>query len=417
MIEPPACGGSDVGVVVLGGYVNALGVVRSLAARGWTVAVITSQPFDIAHHSRHVVAHISAPWLDREPDRLLELLLKQRHRWQGWVLLPTHDGALGGLSRHRPTLSRYFRVAAPSWDVAHRVLDKQLMGEAGLAAGLSLPQDFGLASPQCWERTDLLFPLLVKPVHGHLFFSRFHRKLFLVRNRQQLREAVDLVRAAGLTCQLQEWIQGPDDQIYCHCLHVDRNGSASPGLTVRKRRQSPSGFGVARVATLTPTPPELAEATLHLARHLGWHGPVIAEFKVDPRDGSFRFIEVNGRLVLYNTLLERGGLSLPALVVADQLGLPPPAVVPVPWDGHWIHLHADLFHSLLELRRGSISLVDMIAPYRRSWMEAVWQADDPLPFLLQWSRTIGEIGGALLQGGYRRLAGSREVTGSGGRSS
>jgi D-aspartate ligase len=417
MMEPVACGGLGVGVVVLGGYVNALGVVRSLAATGRPVAVITGQPFDMAHRSRHVVAHLAAPWLDREPERLLALLLKQRHRWEGWVLLPSHDGALEALSRHRDALCRHYRVAAPPWSVTRRLLDKGLMGEAARAAGLRPPEDFGLAKDGCWERQDLTFPLVVKPLHGHLFFSRFQRKLFLVNNCRELRQAAELAGAAGLACQLQEWIQGADDQIVCHCLYVDRHGVASPGVTVRKRRQSPQGFGVARVASLMPTPPGLAEATLRLVRHLGWQGPVSAEFKVDPRDGSFRFIEINGRLVLYNTLLERGGLNLPALVIADHLELTPPAVLPVPWEGHWIHLHADLFHALLELRRGSITLPSLLAPYRRAWMEAVWRADDPLPFLLQWARTLREIGWALLQGRYGRLVASREVQGPGGRSS
>ena len=45
------------GVVVLGGYVNALGLVRALAARGIPTAVVSNKPFDIAHLSRCVSAH------------------------------------------------------------------------------------------------------------------------------------------------------------------------------------------------------------------------------------------------------------------------------------------------------------------------------------------------------------------------
>lgn len=386
------------GVVVLGGYVNALGVVRSLAARGWPVAVITSQPFDIAHRSRQAEVHAAAPWHDDEPERLVDLLLRRHRSWEGWVLLPTHDGALSTLSRHQATLSRHYRVAAPAWSVTRRLLDKQLMGEAALAAGLRVPMDFGPATDGCWERHGLEFPLLVKPCQGHLFFARFQRKLFQVHDREGLRRRVESTLAEGLVCRLQEWIPGSDDQIYTHSLYVNRQGVASPGVSVRKHRQSPAGFGVTRVATIVPDPPGLAEATLELVRQLDLRGPATAEFKRDPRDGQFRFLEINGRMVLYNTLLEKGGLSMAALAVADQLGIPVEPVVPTPWEGHWIHLHADLLHSLMELQRRSISLRDVLQPYRRRWVEAVWAADDPLPFLLQWSRTAGQAGRALLLG-------------------
>jgi predicted ATP-grasp superfamily ATP-dependent carboligase len=386
------------GVVVLGGYVNALGVVRALVASGWPVAVITSKPFDIAHRSRHVVAHAAAPWLDDEPGRLVELLLQRCRSWEGWVLLPTNDGALSALSQHRATLSRHYRVAAPPWAVARQLLDKQLMGEAAMAAGLRIPRDLGPATTGCWERAGLEFPLLVKPQQGHLFFARFHRKLFRVEDREELRRAVELVDAAGLNCRLHEWIPGPDEQIYSHTVYVNREGVASPGVSVRKRRQSPAVFGVARVATIVPDPPGLAEATLALVRQLGLCGPATAEFKLDPRDGQFRFMEINGRMVLFNTLLKKGGLDLAALAVADQLGIPIAPVVPNPWDGHWVNLHADLLHSLLEMRRRSISLSAVLQPYRGRWAEAVWAADDPVPFLLQWGRTAGEAGRALLRG-------------------
>lgn len=412
MTEPVAPLRSDVGVVILGGYVNALGAVRTLAASGWPVAVITTQPFDIAHRSRHVVAHAAAPWLDEDPQRLVELLLQRRRAWEGWVLLPTNDGALSALSQHRATLSQHFRVAAPPWAVTRQLVDKHLMGEAARDAGLRVPKDLGPASDGCWERPGLLFPLLVKPQQGHLFFARFHRKLFLVRDRDALRQAVGLAATADLACRLQEWIPGPDAQIYSHSVYVNREGVISPGVSMRKHRQSPAGVGVARVATIVPDPPGLGEATQALVRRLGLRGPATAEFKLDPRDGQFRFLEINGRMVLYNTLIARGGLNLAALTVADHLGIPTDPAAPTAWDGHWIHLHADLLHSLLEMTRKSIRLDAVLRPYRGPWTEAVWAADDPLPFLLQWARTARDATGALLQGRLGTLLSSTAATGT-----
>jgi len=45
------------GAIVIGGYVNGLGLVRALAARGIPAAVVSTRPYDVAHLSRSCVAH------------------------------------------------------------------------------------------------------------------------------------------------------------------------------------------------------------------------------------------------------------------------------------------------------------------------------------------------------------------------
>jgi predicted ATP-grasp superfamily ATP-dependent carboligase len=74
------------GAVVIGGYINGLGVVRALAARAVPVAVVTTRPFDIAHLSRHVSGHAAALDVDEEPERLVELLERRASDWRGWAL-------------------------------------------------------------------------------------------------------------------------------------------------------------------------------------------------------------------------------------------------------------------------------------------------------------------------------------------
>ncbi len=120
----------------------------------------------------------------------------------------------------------------------------------------------------------------------------------------------------------------------------------------------------------------------------------VAEFKLDPRDGRFRFMEVNGRSVIYNGLLRRAGLDLAGLAWSDQVcGQPEPAR-PNGWPGVWIHLHADVLYSLLYRRYDRVAFADFLAPYRRPKIDAVWSATDPFPFITQWSRTArtGAVG-------------------------
>jgi predicted ATP-grasp superfamily ATP-dependent carboligase len=104
----------------------------------------------------------------------------------------------------------------------------------------------------------------------------------------------------------------------------------------------------------------------------------VAEFKRDPRDGTLRFIEVNGRSVVYNALLRRAGLDLAGLAWDGK-----PARTNG-WRGVWVNLHADLLYAVLRERLGPR---EFLAPYRRPTVEAVWSRSDPRPFTAQWAWT------------------------------
>jgi predicted ATP-grasp superfamily ATP-dependent carboligase len=182
-------------------------------------------------------------------------------------------------------------------------------------------------------------------------------------------------------------VPGPDDRLYVHCTYVDARGVAQPGMTVRKLRQSPPSFGVARVAEIVDDIPELRDATQALLRQLDFRSGIAAvEFKHDPRDGRFRFIEVNGRSILCNALLHRAGLDLAGLAWSEHATGRRERQQPSSWRGVWVNLHADLLYSAIR-NDERLGFAEFAAPYRRPLVEAVWSARDPWPFLAQWGRS------------------------------
>ncbi len=373
--------------IVVGGYVNALGVVRSLAARGVESAVVTTQPFDIAHRSRWACAHDHIGDLDERPDSLLEALERRVREWAGAVVIPTNDGALAALAAHHERLSASYRLAAPTSDVAQYFLDKKKMLAVASDVGIDTPRCYGPATAATAALTDIAFPVLVKPDAGHRFFARIECKVFSARDRAELTRAITLMREAGLDGQVFDLVPGADDRIVAYCTYVDARSEPRGGVTVRKLRQSPPFFGVARVAEIAPHDAELRDATLAIVRRTGFRGIATAEFKRDARDGRYRFIEINARAVVYNSLLRKAGLDTAGLVWSEHAhGRAEPSVAS-DWRGVWIHLHADLLYSLLYRRHDPISLGDFLAPYRRKKVYAVWSVADPNPFATQWSRT------------------------------
>jgi predicted ATP-grasp superfamily ATP-dependent carboligase len=373
---------------VIGGYVNGLGMVRALAAHGIPVAVVTTKPYDIAHRSRFVVAHRAVVGLEEHPEALLEVLDGWSRERAGWLVLPTNDEALVALSRHRERLAAHYRVAAPPFSVVRQLVDKSLLLDAARACGIAVPHRYAAATLDAVDDAGLRFPVLVKPIAGYRFFARFGCKLFVARDRDELRRSVERLRAAGLEGEIFDLVPGADDRLYAYCTYIGESGEAAPGVTVRKLRQSPPFFGVARVAEVVEPIAELRAATVAVLRRIGFRGIASAEFKLDPRDGRFRFLEVNGRVVLYNGLLRAAGLDLAALAWAEHVGGAPPTPAADGWRGVWINVHADLLYAILARRDERLGVRALIEPYSRPRVDAVWSSHDPYPFLAQWAHSL-----------------------------
>lgn len=375
------------GAVVIGGYINGLSLVRSLAARGIPTAVITTKPFDLAQYSRLAAEHESVDGLEDDPERLVEILERRAPDWRGRTLFPANDEALETLARFHERLSSNYRLVAPPWEIACSFLDKAQMSNAASSAGLSMPHCYGPADRATAAGAGLRFPVLVKPDAGHRFFARFGVKLFAAADRAQLESCLGRIEGTGLACRLFDMVPGEDSQIFAYCTYVDRNGEPAPGLTIHKLRQNPPLFGSARVAEVCAGQPGLREATVELLRRIRFRGIAAAEFKLDPRDGVFRFLEVNGRSVMYNGLLRRAGLDLAGHAWSDYVGDTPRPAVPAGWPGVWINLHADLLYAVLPSHGRRVPFAELAAPYRRPIMESIWSAHDPRPFLVQWGRS------------------------------
>jgi predicted ATP-grasp superfamily ATP-dependent carboligase len=376
------------GVVVIGGHINGLGIIRSFRAQRIPVAVILTKRHDFAQYSRCISGYDRAFGIAEDPQQLSEVLDRRSSQWGGWALFPANDEALAALVHNRQHLECSHAIFAPPAEIASYFLDKERMLNIAGSTGIPMPLCYGPADKSALHRQDIRFPVIVKPVIGYLFFEHFGFKVMVAENREELAQAISRIERAGIRCQIYDIIPGSDSRIYCCCVYMGRDGTPQAILTVRKLRQSPPFFGVARVAEIVPDNACMAEATVELLRRINFRGIASAEYKLDPRDETFRFLEVNGRSVIYNPLLRKAGMDVAGLTWADYIEGRTYKAKPRHWPGIWINLHADLLYSMLRRHKEKLSLRDFLTPYLRPKVEAVWAARDPLPFLIQWTRTF-----------------------------
>jgi predicted ATP-grasp superfamily ATP-dependent carboligase len=377
------------GAVVVGGGVNALGAVRALAENGVPVCVVCNlRSADLAYHSRHVSEHHWPTKLGGGSEAILDLLEHRAPAWRGWALFPTNDGALELLSRNRDRLSKDYAPTFPSWEIVRGIVDKQGTYEAAARAGIELPLSYGSARLDRVRGKAFDYPLVIKPSEGPAFYRHFGKKLLLARDESELLAALEKVEASGLSCELLDFVPGPDRQIFHYQIYMDRDGGPVGGFALRKLRQSPPYFGVARAAE-TAFAPELREQTVELLRELGWWGMASAAYKLDPRDGRYRLMEVNGRCCKSHGLARRAGINYALLAYGESvLGESGSGVEPNGWQGAWLHLHADLLYTARWSGREELDWADFRRSYSGPKTYAVWSARDPKPFLAEWGGTL-----------------------------
>jgi D-aspartate ligase len=375
------------GAIVIGGYANGVSALRGLARAGVRTAVILTKSHDVAQHSRY--AHETHRVLDLQerPDGLIELLQRQTKQWSGWAIIPTNDYALTALARHRELLSRWYRVTVPHQEIVRRVVDKGETYRLAREVGVDVPRSYGPASQMTASREDISYPVVVKPLESALFWETFGKKLIVARDRAELRAAVTQMQLTGTEAEVFDLVPGPDSRFFNYTVYLDRRSQPVAEFSFRKLRKAPPFYGVARAAEVADIP-ELREPTIALLQRMGWQGMASAEYKLDPRDGRYRLMEINGRCFLSHGLPTRCGVNYPLLAWREHALGETVSAQPNGWRGVWLHLHADLLYTAVQERGPDWSWGDFIRSYRGPWVDAVWSPGDPMPFLAQWAGTM-----------------------------
>lgn len=381
--SPSSPSAAVAGVVVLGGDYQGLGIVRSLGRRGIPVCVVDDER-SIARFSRYATASEHVPNLRDEAVTVAKLLeLGRRRGLKGWVLFPTRDELVAALSRHRNELEQCFRVPAPPWDVVRWVWDKRNTYQMAQKIGVPTPATWYIREAAELKQIAADPPYVLKPAIKEHFFYATRAKAWRVNSRSELQSAYARASAqAGVgEIMVQELIPGDGRQQFAYCAFF-RQGRALAGMAVCRRRQHPHEFGRASTFVETVEQPELEQLSLRFLRAIGYYGLVELEYKLDPRDGRFKLLDVNGRTWGYHSLGAAAGVDFPYLLYADQLGLPVEECHARP-GVRWLRWATDLPVGVLDILAGRQRWRDYWASVRGADVEAVFSRSDLLPGLVE----------------------------------
>jgi len=341
----------------------------------------------IARFSRYTTHFVHVDDL-RDEHATIENVLAAGRRLglHGWVLYPTREETVAAFSRHRERLESQFRVPTPAWETVRWAWDKRNT--------YRLAEELGIPTPRTWYPADVAgleeiedFPVAIKPAIKERFVYATKAKAWRADNRAELVKRFS--RAAEIVgpgespgeVMVQELIPGDGGQQFAYCAFF-KDGRSLGSMVARRWRQHPPEFGRASTFVETTELPLLETLSELFLRRIEYYGLVELEYKLDPRDGLYKLLDVNPRTWGYHTLGPRAGVDFPYLLFADQLGAaldPCRAASGV----RWIRLVTDLPVGVLEILGGRLDGRSYLRSLRSANTESVFSRDDPLPGLVE----------------------------------
>ena len=373
----------SIGAVVVGGDYQGLGIVRSLGRRKVPVCVIDDER-SIARFSKYTTYFVPVDSLRNEKQTVEHILeIGRRLDLEGWVLYPTREETVAAIARYRSSLTDFFRVPTPAWDITQWFWDKRNTYCRAKELGIPTPSTWYVRDASDLEKIDTDPPFVIKPAIKEHFIYSTKVKAWRANSRAELRELFQ--RAARLVgpgeVMVQSLIPGGGSQQFGYGAFF-KEGRALGSMVVRRARQHPPEFGRSSTYVETIELPLLEDLSERFLRAINYYGLVELEYKLDPRDQQYKLLDVNGRTWGYHTLGFGAGVDFPYMLFADQVGehvelrRGRPGV-------KWIRLITDLPTGIVEIFGGRQNMWTYLRTLTGFHVESVFSREDLLPGLAE----------------------------------
>lgn len=365
-------------VVVAGGNLNGLGVLRSLAREhipAYLMAMTRDCPAAWSRHARFV----RAPRLKGEEfvDSLVRLAIGLKCRP---VLMLTQDASVLTVSAHRRTLEPFYQIELPDAPIVERLSDKLSFDELAARENFPVPRSCAVRSAADLRQLDaLLPPVILKPADKGRAPSGAAERAVRADTLDRARAIATEMLADVSALIVQEWIDGPDSEIYFTFFCVTRDGEPVGLFSGRKLQSNPPAVGSTAICISAPDYAEVLEQETRLfLQRVPYRGLGSLEFKRDVRTGRLLMVEPTvGRTDWQEEIATLCGINLPAIAYWHALGCAPPRTSP-PGASHRYAWRAERQFQLPQEFRANRRVVD-----------GYFRWSDPLPGIYHYAYERG----------------------------
>ncbi|MGP4975301.1 carboxylate--amine ligase [Brachybacterium tyrofermentans] len=258
-------------------------------------------------------------------------LARERGGVRPQLLLANADSLVQLMSDHREQLEPHFVMPILEADVLERLSDKAEFARLCTDHGVATPRteviDLGTPRDADWQppRTELPFPVVMKAARtADMAGVRFEgkKKVWFLETPQELDDLVRAIAAAGYAGRLvvQELIPGDDTAEGSITAYTDAAGRVTLLCSARVLLGEHTPDALGRPAAMITLPfDDALDQARRLLEATGYRGYANFDVKRDPRDGTWKFFEVNPRIGRNNFYVSSAGANVSRFVAADAI--------------------------------------------------------------------------------------------------
>jgi len=311
------------------------------------------------------------------------------------VLFPCTDMNVLFISRYRQKLKEWYHVTLPPPDTVEMMMNKVRFYTYAQKKGFLIPPMRFLNCKADAERAaeELIFPCVLKPPISAIPQWERNSKLkaYKLSTPAELLTVYERTKAwaKDLNLIVQEWVAGPDANLYsCNC-YFDADSQPVATFVARKLRQWPPVTGESSLGE-EYRDDEVLHITIELFKSVRLQGLGYAEIKLDASSGKYFIIEPNiGRPTGRSAIAEAGGVELLYTMYCDTVNWPLPKSLQQTYGGvKWISLRRDLQSALYHLQEGDLTLKEWWQSVRGKKAHALFSWSDPGPFIGDLQRAV-----------------------------
>jgi len=259
--------------------------------------------------SKYCVKSWIYPAPDKQPEQFIEWVLCKAREGAFEVLFAIDERTLDVLTKHYEEITQYVSFPSVNYATYIKARDKGNTISLAQSLGIPCPKTLRLDHLETLSQVarQLIFPVVIKPR-----VSSGSRGLAYIRSVNEFETACRRIHQAYGDLIIQEYLPPGGDTLGVEVL-MHRDGQPRATFVHRRLREYPVNGGPSTLRESLAAP-ELADLGVRLLRAMGWVGVAMVEFKVDPRDGVPKLMEVNPKFWGSIALPIAAGVDFPYLL-------------------------------------------------------------------------------------------------------
>ncbi|NMX21173.1 hypothetical protein C5S30_01775 [ANME-1 cluster archaeon GoMg4] len=287
---------------------NSLAIIRSLGGNGLEVDAGEETRFATSFFSKYCNNHIVYPSPTKSPEKFIAYMLNLVKSNHYDVIFPVTDATVIPIVEHKTEFSKYTIVPFADYQTLTKASDKAQTLKIAMKNDIPCPKTYFIDYYDDLEKIkdNVEYPVVVKPNRG---FGA--RGVFLCNSTDKLFERGKHVHDEYGSFLVQEYIPKGDEIGVYTLFDFDSEPCA---LSVQRRIRSYPISGGPSTLRETIEDERTVDLAFRLLKAMKWFGVAMVEFRIDPRDGIPKLMEINPRFWGSLQLSILSGVDFPHLL-------------------------------------------------------------------------------------------------------